>query len=504
MITKQQVDLWRIKDASFQMDYEFLNNQVHRYMDSEEYELICKAYDYYEGKHDILLDGHGRMQAGADGHMEPVSNGYDKRLVDNQYARCIDQKRNFLLGRPFSFDATDEVYGKKLEEVFDDELRADISETGTHSLIAREVYWYLHYSDKGELKFKRLDRRQTLVIWNDEEEKDPYGFIRFYDQYYYEGKTEKKEYHLDFYEPDGVTSWVDGNPVSEKRPYNYNSQGQAIDLWGGKLPLIVWKSSPWNKIGLLEVKGLQDALNQLKSQVANISLEDSRSTLLWIENYGGGGVELDIYGNPISARQVIQEDGIVYTETIDGVSGNVQTLSIEFEPEKRLQVIEMLRRSIIENMRGFDVKDLRDASAPNQMNIQGIYSEMEQDALQMEGEYKSAFQDLLYFINIYIKAEGKGATPVFNKNMEMDDSIVITNIMNSRQLLPDKFLVGQHPWVKNVQEIMEMKEEENKAMFDSLINNSSQIDPLTGQGRSKPFNSISDDGVDANGEPRVD
>ena len=54
----------------------------------------------YEGFHDILT--RKRTIIGEDGKLQEVDNLPNNRLVDNQFALMVDQKTNYLVGKPFS------------------------------------------------------------------------------------------------------------------------------------------------------------------------------------------------------------------------------------------------------------------------------------------------------------------------------------------------------------------------------------------------------------------
>ena len=53
---------------------------------------------YYEGHHDILH--RHREIIGVDGQLEIVENLPNNQVVDNQFAKMVDQKTNYLVGKP--------------------------------------------------------------------------------------------------------------------------------------------------------------------------------------------------------------------------------------------------------------------------------------------------------------------------------------------------------------------------------------------------------------------
>ena len=75
-----------------------------------------KGADYYEGRHDIL--NRKRTIIGADGKLQEVDNLPNNRLIDNQYALMVDQKTNYLVGKPFTLNCQDKGYTDALGKVF--------------------------------------------------------------------------------------------------------------------------------------------------------------------------------------------------------------------------------------------------------------------------------------------------------------------------------------------------------------------------------------------------
>jgi len=60
---------------------------------------------YYEGQHDILQ--RQRTIIGENGQLQVVTNLPNNRLIDNQYALMVDQKTNYLVGKPFTLNCQD-------------------------------------------------------------------------------------------------------------------------------------------------------------------------------------------------------------------------------------------------------------------------------------------------------------------------------------------------------------------------------------------------------------
>ena len=72
------------------------------HISSSEEKKMCIRDRYYGGDHDIIL--RKRTTIDEDGDLREVKNLPNNRIVDNQYARMVNQKVNYSFAKPFSFD----------------------------------------------------------------------------------------------------------------------------------------------------------------------------------------------------------------------------------------------------------------------------------------------------------------------------------------------------------------------------------------------------------------
>ena len=192
---------------------------------------------------------------------------------------------------------------------------------------------------------------------------------------------------------------------------------------------------------------MQDGLDVLMSNFQNGMEEDVRNTILVLKNYDGENLG--------EFRQNLAAYGAVKVRTIDGAEGAVETLSIDVNSENYKQIIELFKKAITENGRGFDASELRNGGTPNQMNIQSVYSDIDLDANGMETEFQAAFEQLLWFADAYFFNCGMGrfdetAEVIFNRDMLIDESGVIENCVKSQGIISRETIVKNHPWVDDV------------------------------------------------------
>jgi hypothetical protein len=75
-------------------DKEFLEREIDKWKKSSKRKLMITGERYYEGEHDILK--RKRTVIGQDGILQEVDNLPNNKIVDNQYAKMVDQKANSM------------------------------------------------------------------------------------------------------------------------------------------------------------------------------------------------------------------------------------------------------------------------------------------------------------------------------------------------------------------------------------------------------------------------
>ena len=97
-------------------DREFLEREIAKWKGSPKRVMQIKGSLYYDNEHDILK--RKRTMIGEDGKLQVVDNLPNNRVIDNQYAKMVNQKANYLFGQPFAIECKNEQYGELLKKVF--------------------------------------------------------------------------------------------------------------------------------------------------------------------------------------------------------------------------------------------------------------------------------------------------------------------------------------------------------------------------------------------------
>ena len=83
----------------------FLEKNIDSFLKSKKRNNMIDGEQYYIGNHDILH--RKRTIIGADGKNQEIENLPNNKIVDNQYARVVDQKNSYLLSKPMSIYCED-------------------------------------------------------------------------------------------------------------------------------------------------------------------------------------------------------------------------------------------------------------------------------------------------------------------------------------------------------------------------------------------------------------
>ena len=422
---------------------------------------------YYRGHHDIL--DRKRTVIGDDGKLQEVDNLPNNRIIDNQYAKMVDQKVNYLLGKPLTINSENKQYADTLKKILNKGFQRTLKYMGEDSLNGALGWLFLYYNKQSELCFRRFPSYEILPFWADDDHTVLDAACRLYLQETWNGPTKIIVEKVEIYKSDGIYRYVlDGSvlipdiELGEHDPYF--KVGEKGYNWE-HIPLIPFKFNKQEIPLIKKVKSLQDGINTMLSDFENNMQEDARNTILVLENYDGQNLG--------EFRRNLATYGAVKVRTGDSAKGGVTSLTVEVNADNYKVILELFKKALIENAMGYDAKDDRLAGNPNEMNLQSMYSDIDLDANNMETEYQAAMEDVLWFVNQHLKNTGKGdftneeATIIFNRNIMINEGGIIENCGKSTGIISDETIVENHPWVTDVEaELKRIKAEKAEAMKD--------------------------------------
>lgn len=491
-----------LEETAYNLDW--LEYELHDWLISKERKDQIKGDQYYRDIQDIA--NYKRQAIGEGGELEEVKNLPNKRTLDNQYKRLVNQKVNHLVGKPFAVDTSKEEYTKALNKYFKKRFFKLLKSVAKDANNGGISYLYPYYDDNGVFKFKQFKSYEIKVFWKDDEHTEIDFFWRYYKKpvRFSNGHIQDIE-HLEVYTIEGVRYFIYKggkllyDQAKGEKIYNYLTFVKSI---GGevveeqpfqfeRIPLIPFKLNDIEHPLLNRVKSLQDGINTITTVFANNMLEDSRNTILIIMNYDGENLG--------EFRHNLSTYGAVKIRNTNEEKGGVDSLQIEVNAENYKAILEIFKKAIIENGGGADVKNLN-SGTPNQMNIQSAYYDLELDTNDTETEFQDSLEQLMWFIDFDINRNGNGdffdedVDFIFNRDMPQDETSIIDNLMKLKGTISDEDIIKQLPFgdsQKLIENMKKQKEQEKAELND--YSSTFKKTPIQ-SAQNKPQNALNDEG----------
>ena len=419
---------------------------------------------YYLGEQRILR--RVRTVIGPEGVPVEVRNLPNARLLDNQYARLLDQKVNYLLGKPPVFAGEDRAAAAAVQETLGPQFFRALRGMAHDALAGGTGWLFVSPGEQGGLRLRRFRPWEVLPFWADESRTELEAALRVWEREEDRGGRRVRAGYAELYTEEGVYRFRrEGRALVREKPFfspyvRADTGARQLDLCWGRLPLLAVKNGPAGMPLLARVKSLQDAVNLILSNFVNAMQEDPRNTILVLVNYDGQNLG--------EFRRNLAAYGAVKVRSDAGApGGDVRTLTMEVNADNYKAVLELLMRAMVENARGYDARDLRAAGTPNEMNLRSVFSDIDLDADMLEAEFQSMFRSLLPFVRACLANEGRpaGEAPVslvFRRNTIVNEEQVIGSVAQSAGFLSQETLLAHHPWVEDVQREQERLAQENK------------------------------------------
>ena len=463
----KQHDLPSPPNSNSNSDIKYLEKILEKWLKSPIRKEQLLAEKYYDGHHDILE--RERMVMNAEGTLTPVHNLPNNRLVDNQYRKLVDQKTNYVLGKPLTIATSKDEYLELLHKVFSKKVHRQLRVLAQYAVDGGIAWLYPYYDEGGNFKFMVFPSYEICPIWKDKAHTELECAMRYYQEEVFDEKGGIQTiHHVDLFTTQGITHfrYHGASLIPDENPHSdYLRVGDKGYNWA-RLPIIPFKYNAKEIPLIRNVKPLQDALNQVLSDFQNNMEEDPRTTILVLKNYDGTNIQ--------EFRQNLATYGVIKVTTVDGVQGDVDTLNVEVNAANYQAILMQLKRAIVENGRGFDAKEERMDGDPNQMNIQSMYTDIDLDVNAMETEFQAGFEELKWFIDQHLIHANDGDYTdeevefVFNRDIFINEDTMIDNCVKSVGILSNKTIVARHPWTTNLEHELKQIEEDKATELEEM------------------------------------
>ncbi|MBY0755036.1 phage portal protein [Clostridium sardiniense] len=454
---------------------QWLKEEIQDFLSSDNRKLMLVGEQYYKVDNDILK--RKIIQHTEKGDVEAEFKANNK-LAHSLYKNLVDEKVSYLLTKPYTFKGENEVYINKVKDTLTKYFQDIFNELGYEASNKGIGWLHVFINDDGKLDTMVIPSEQIIPIWSDRGHKRLDRLIRLYDLIVYEGINKKTITKIEIWYPDKVEYYIkDGEQImldSEKYldiagdigHYKKNIAGNSEYAVWNRVPFIAFKNNRIEFPDIKFVKSLIDNYDLSRSEVANY-IEEVKNLIYVLKGYGGE--DLGEFVDNLNYYRAISID--------DVLEGGVDVLNPQMDIEAIKAHYEQLKRDINECGQGVN-KDLdKFGSAPSGIALKFLYSGIDLKCNSLEVLFKRGFEELLYFINIYLSESSQGSYSneelevIFNKNITINEAETISNCVESKGVISNKTILANHPWVKDVEVELEQlnKEKEDFGVdFDKI------------------------------------
>lgn len=419
------------------------------------------AARYYENDNDIMK--RRRFFIGNNGEEIEPKRLSNSKIAHAFFPKLVDQKVNYLLAKEMSIDCSDEKYAEHLNSIFDMAFMYRLKCLCTEAILCAIAWLQVYYDEAGKLSFKTIPSREIIPIWKDGDHLDLRGVIRVY-----KDDPDDKVEHVEVYDEHTMTAYVlDGGQLKAESQHAHiqlEENGQRLDADWGRVPFVPFKYNA-REIPLLKyIKPEIDDYDDTSSDMSN-AIKDAPNSLKVVRGYEGQAAsdtaqESDKSGTTKFIHN-LHELGVAFV----GEGGDIEIKQVTLDTNASEAHLARLRKDIYDGACGVDAQEAAQGNTSG-VAIRLRYSDLDMNCAAIGNEFAVSLESLLYFINIDAAArhignfDGLKVKFVFNTDVSVNEAETIQECVQSRDLLSQRTILANHPWVKNVDEEIERIDEE--------------------------------------------
>ncbi|MBQ1351162.1 MAG: phage portal protein, partial [Oscillospiraceae bacterium] len=187
-------------------ELQFFAKEIGLWKDSPARREQIMGDEYYRGHHDIL--SRKRTAIGPGGELQEVTNLPNAKIIHNLYAKMVDQKTNYLTGRPLTISCKSDRAQAAISKRFDKRTQRTIKYLTEDALTGGVAWLFVYYDANGNLSFRRFPAYQVLPFWADDEHTRLDAAVRLYPQEVWDGSAKKIVERVEIFKPDGIYRYV--------------------------------------------------------------------------------------------------------------------------------------------------------------------------------------------------------------------------------------------------------------------------------------------------------
>lgn len=350
----------------------FVLNAIDEHKNSVEYKNAMTAKRYSSGDTDIMH--YQKFLYNTLGQKYPDRYSANNQLPSTRYGQLVTQLNSYSLANGVNF--ADNAVDKRIDQQGFD---SDTFDVGYLAWEQGKAYMYVTESEN--IPFELTE----FVPLYDENTGELMAGIRFYQL------DDDTPLNVWLYRAEGETQFIKGAKdsglrlVKELTPYKLKLQGTKADGMAvvggenyGRLPIIELRA---NKSGTSPISFIKPKLDAYDFTLSGLQNDlDENAFIYWIIKNNGGMEEADL----ARFKQALRT---AHAASVDAEDGDIQHFTKDIPYEARMAMLDRLDTDIYNDMACVDMSKLA-AGAVNEMQINAMYSAMDNQAARFENELR--------------------------------------------------------------------------------------------------------------------
>lgn len=450
---------------------QILNDLISSDMISKNKMFMKKAECYYNAHNDVeYIDFRKYTANGITKYNENRSN---RKVSHNFFKILVNQTVSYIVGNPITYQIDDVKLQQYLDQKFmfefDDNNVMWIKEANKKGV----GYVHVYYDKEGELQYCVIPSEQIIPIYEDSFKKKLKEVVRYYKVQGVNSKGEKEQQtRVEWWTAETVTYYREiekGQFIQESDcmshwTYSIDTNPEYLEgLSWGKVPFIQLFNNDEATSQLVDIKESIDAYDLIQSEFVN-QIADVREILIKVLGYSGTSAD--------EILQAFRGTGIV---KIDDPTGNIDVLKTDIPVEARQTALKNLKDNIFLLGQGVDTNPEKLGTNSSGIALKMLYGHLDLKANTLIRKLKKSLYEFMWFIiedynrKFNTSIDFRDIKLTVNKNMIVNESEIIENIVKSNGLISRDTQLEMHPYVEDPTREAERLDEEEQANLENYM-----------------------------------
>lgn len=398
----------------------------------------------------------------------------NNRISHNWHKLLVQQKVQYLLGKPITFNAEDETFLEVVNDFIDEDFDDCMQELLKNASNKGKEWLHPFVDEEGNFDYLRIPAEEVIPVYDSTKKRSLLYAIRYYDIKNIDDELTRK---VELYTDEQIFYYVERNGTLvldfeyEKNPEShfYDKKGKGYGWL--KVPMIEFKNNEEGVSDLIFYKDLIDQYNNNISNNAN-TFDEMQDLIYVLKNFAGQ--DLSEFTTNLRHYKAVEVSG----------DGGLEMKSAEIPMDSANSHLDRLEENIYRFGQGVNNNPDKVGNSPTNVAIKNLYSLLDLKANEAERKFRPGLSAFFWFFTEYLKMTGQGEYDptllqmTFNRS-RMTNELEQVQMANQSTDLSRETRIANHPWVDDVEAELKRIEAE-EAEYRNNMPPLTEIEPEAG------------------------